>query len=452
MPNALELREKLRPLLVRMNEMREKAETEDRAFTEEEDANWAELGKDYEGLKSRAEKAEEAETREAELAANIDNANKGVGRGDFNGSEDRETETADSRLPSEEDRSEAIKAYFMAGRQMDIPEKTREAAKRCGIDPRNKVMDIPLRSNTRKSRAEWAQSLAEYRALSAITGTAGGALVAEGFIPNLEIALLAFGRVRAFADVRRTSDGGDLPWPSMDDTSNEGALLGENKAVSTQDLAFKGIVLHAYKYESKQVKVPNELFEDSAFNLPPVIGSALGERLARIQNRHYTTGDAAAKPEGVLTGATLGVTAASATAFIYDEIMELYHSVDPAYRDMSMWMMHDTILLALKKLKDGNGNYIWRSGDLSKGVPDTIENKPYNVNQHMTSTITSEDKVLLFGDFSKYKVREVNALRLIRLDELYAANDQVAFQAFMRFDGKLLDAGTNPMKYLQMLA
>ena len=452
MPNALELREKRAPLVKRIRELADKANETGKEFKGEAQENWEGVNKEYDGLTAQIEREERIEQLEADAAANIDEENRDVGRSDFNEKEDREAENADSRLPTEEDRSEAIRGYFMAGRQMEIPEKIQAAAKRCGVDPRNKVIDIPLRSNTRKSRAEWAQSLAEYRALSAITGTAGGALVAEGFIPNLEIALLAFGRVRAFADVRRTSEGNDLPWPSMDDTSNEGALLGENKAVSTQDLAFKGIVLHAYKYESKQVKVPNELFEDSAFNLPPVIGSALGERLARIQNRHYTVGDGAAKPEGVLTGATLGVTAASDTAFIYDEIMELYHSIDPAYRDMSMYMMHDTILLALKKLKDGNGNYIWRSGDLSKGVPDTIENKPYNVNQHMTSTITSEDKVLLFGDFSKYKVREVNALRLIRLDELYAANDQVAFQAFMRFDGKLLDAGTNPMKYLQMKA
>lgn len=442
-----ELREKRAPLVVRTGEMRDKANKEDRVFTDEEQTNWDRLHKDYGELTTRITQAELQESRESEQTKIIDDL--GIGLHDLDGREGSASgnghEGAEPTGPTDQDRNDAIRAWCMAGKGRAVPDNHRAAAKRCGFDLGRVEIEIPLPD-------EGCRQVRERRALSTITGAAGGVLIPEGFTNRLEIALLQWGSVKTLAETIRTSEGNALPWPSMDDTGNEGALLAENSTVSEQDVAFKGIVLNAYKYESKAIKVPSELMQDSAFNLPSLIGKALGERLARIQNRHLTVGDGNSKAHGVVTDATVGKTTSSTTAFTYDEIMDLFHSVDPAYREAGQWMMNDTVLLALKKLKDGEGNYLWRSGDLSKGVPDTIENKPYSVNQHMASSIVASAKILLFGDFSSYKVREVNMVSLKRLDELYAAADQVGFMAFMRFDGALLDAGTNPMKVMQMSA
>ncbi len=449
MPNILELQEKLRPLLVRMNEMREKAESEKRAFNKEENVNWKELGAEYEGLKERIVTAKLLEEREAELLANDpDPGNGKPGQSNFDsrnsdGADDNRG-GADSVFAANQDRDLAIRAWVAGGtRARSIPQEQLDAATRCGVNPHSSSIDIPLMRTAPTSESE-------VRALSAITGTAGGATVAEGFIPRLEIALLSYGRIRNLCEIIRTSEGNDLQWPMLDDTSNEGSRVGENKEVSDTDIAFTGLLLKAHKFTSDAIRVSSELIQDSAFNIPRLIGDQLGERLARRQNREFTTGDDTNAPQGALTGSFLGKTCADDTSFTYDELIDFFHSVDPSYRDEFTWMMHDNILLVLKKLKDGEGNYLWRSGDISKGVPDTIENKPYVINQHMTSTITASDKIILGGKFDAYKCREVNAVQLRRSDELYIRSDQSVFLAFMRYDGGLLDAGTHPLKHMIM--
>jgi HK97 family phage major capsid protein len=68
----------------------------------------------------------------------------------------------------------------------------------------------------------------------------------------------------------------------------------------------------------------------------------------------------------------------------------------------------------------------------------------------MSATFTTGQKLMLFGDLSKYLIRDVSSIRLVRLEERYADLDQIAFIAFMRSDGNLLDAGTRPVKWLAL--
>src|SRR5689334_1973561 len=100
------------------------------------------------------------------------------------------------------------------------------------------------------------------------------------------------------------------------------------------------------------------------------------ERFGRITNTHFTTGDGVSKPSGVMTEATLGVTAASATEFTADEVIDLEHSVDPAYRRSARWMMNDDSLKILKKLKDTAGRNLWMASP-ADGEPDTTLGHPY---------------------------------------------------------------------------
>jgi HK97 family phage major capsid protein len=291
------------------------------------------------------------------------------------------------------------------------------------------------------------------RALSAVTGSTGAfTILPASMVQQLEINMLAYGSVEAVAETINTSTGEPLVWPTADDTSNTGAQIGENTAASTSSQpSFTTITWNAYKFTSNGILVPNELLEDSQFDVAGMIGAMLGERLGRIANTKFTTGTGAATPKGIVNCAASGVTAASQTAIAADEIIKLsggQYSIDPAYRSMGAgYMMHDNILHALRLLKDGNGQYLWGSG-MNSGAPDTICGFPVYVNQDMQSTIATGTTTVLFGLFSKYKIRRVGGTRLYHLTERYRDSDQDGFFGFQRFDGNLLNAGTATVKKL----
>lgn len=329
-----------------------------------------------------------------------------------------------------------------------ITDEHRSAAKYFRFELGQKEITIPIAKDYRAIQNRFYR---EQRAMS-LTTTEGGYTVAEDFSGALEVSLLAFGGMRQVATVRRTSTGADLPWPTMNDVSNTGAILNENTSIgSSVDPTFGVVVFKAWKYSSKPILISNELLTDSAFDLAAEIGGALGTRIGRIQNAHFTTGGGSTLPKGAVVASGEGKEAASQTAITADELIDLAHSVDPAYRTGARFMMHDTILAYVRKLKFSIGadqiGYVWQ-GSFQNGVPDRILGYPYTINQSMSSALTIGEKVVLFGDFSKYVIRDVADVRLVRLDERYADLDQVGFVAFLRSDGNLLDAGTDPLKHL----
>jgi len=233
----------------------------------------------------------------------------------------------------------------------------------------------------------------------------------------------------------------------VDDTSNTGAAIGENSGANTTDISVGQQTWYAHKQTSNFVKVPFELFRDSMVNLESFIGSLLGERLGRREETLFTTGTGAGEPYGIVNGSVAGKTTASATAVTFDEIYDLINSVDPAYQVNAGFMLHSGILNAVRKLKDGQGQYLWQPSS-QMGMPSMLAGFPYYRNQSMQSTLATGTKTFLFGDLSKYKIREVGTVRLRRLDERFADNDQVGFIAFTEIDGKILNAGTNPIKHM----
>jgi HK97 family phage major capsid protein len=269
----------------------------------------------------------------------------------------------------------------------------------------------------------------------------------------LEIALLQFGGMRQVATILRTGTGAELPIPTLNDTGNTGALLGEGLEHTELDTTFDQLALHAFKYTSRRVPVSVEYLQDNAINFVGRIGSILGERIGRITNSHFSTGDGNAKPNGLMVASTSsGVTTASAAVISYDNIIDLKHSVDPAYREQgARFMFNDTTLKILKKIKvpqysgDTAGQPLWRAG-MAASEPNTIDGDPYTINQQIASG--SNARSIAYGLLSKYQIRDVRDVTLVRLDERYAELGVVAFLAFSRHDGDLLDAGTHPVKYM----
>lgn len=296
--------------------------------------------------------------------------------------------------------------------------------------------------------------------LSSTLGSSGGATIPpETLLARLEINLLAFGGVRQVAETIMTTSGNDLGWPTVDDTGNEGRILAEGAAADNNagtgssgdggpNPTFGKRLWGAHKFTSDAILVPYELLEDSEFNLAAIIGDMLGERLGRGTNRKFTTGTGAGEPLGLVTGATLGVTTASATAITFGELIDLEHSVDAAYRDGAVYMLNDLVLSKIRQIVGSDGHPIYQS-NYATGAPDTINGRAYITNSHMDSALTALKKTVVFGQLSKYKIRRVREVRLYRLEERYRELDKDGFVAFVREDGGLLDAGSHPVKYLQ---
>lgn len=297
----------------------------------------------------------------------------------------------------------------------------------------------------------------EARAQATTPDAAGGYLVPEGFWNRIQETLLAYGNVQDVSNVISTETGNDLPWPTNDDTANEGEILGENTQIVEQDLTLGVKTLGAYKYTSKSIRVSWELLQDNAFNLEQFIARKFGERLGRIYNRHQTLGTGTNQPDGVAVGTTTGKTAAAVAAITYEEVVDLVHSVDPAYRagGNTRFMFNDLVLSALRKIRDdsggaGTGMPMFQPSP-QLGEPDTILGQPFSINNHMAGTIEASALVALFGDFSAfYVVRQVQGISVVRLTERYADYGQVGMFAWGRMDATKDD--TAAVKSLVMAA
>ncbi|KUH38390.1 MULTISPECIES: phage major capsid protein [Streptomyces] len=278
----------------------------------------------------------------------------------------------------------------------------------------------------------------ELRAQGVATGAAGGYLVPPAFRARLVEAQKFYGAMRDVAEVITTETGATLPWPTADDTANVGAILSENTQVTEQDVTIGQADIGAYTYTSKLVRVSLQLLQDNAFDLESWLARKLGERIGRIQNTHFTTGTGTSQPEGVQTNATVGKTGTTGqtTSVTYDDLIDLIHSIDPAYRNSGRqrFMFNDATLAAVRKLKDSQGRPLWEPS-IQVGVPDGILGYSYTVNQDMP-VMAANAKSILFGDFfAGYLIRDVRDVQLLRLSERYADYLQVGFLAFSRADG-----------------
>ncbi len=255
-----------------------------------------------------------------------------------------------------------------------------------------------------------------------------------------------------------TERGTPLGYPIDNDTVTEGHIVDEATTDSEADVANLGqVVMRAYKYSSKVVKMSMELVTDTGFDLDGYLAQTFGRRIGRIFNKHATTGTGTGQPAGIVPAAALGAAAAGSatntggaetggTSIGWDDLVSLEASVDPSYR--RGFMMHPNTSALLKKLKDRNGRPIWDDDYTS------LLGYPLSLNPIMATVPTTPSspvvvaKSVLFGDFSKYLVRRVGAMWVQRLTTRYVDFGQVAFIAFSRMDGRLLEAGVSPVKYL----
>ena len=273
-------------------------------------------------------------------------------------------------------------------------------------------------------------------ALQIGTDSEGGYLVPDEFERTLVQALEEENIFRQLAKVIRTSSG-DRKIPVVA-TKGTASWIDEEGAFVESDDAFSQVSIGAYKLGTL-IKVSEELMNDSIFDLESYISAEFARRIGAKEEEAFFTGDGSGKPLGILAasgGAETGVTAASATAITADELMDLFYSLKAPYRKNAVWVLNDSTIKAIRKLKDNSGQYLWQPS-LVAGTPDTILGRPVKTSAFMP-TIGASQKTIAFGDFQYYWIADRQGRSFRRLNELYAANGQVGFLGTQRVDGKLI--------------
>ncbi len=251
-----------------------------------------------------------------------------------------------------------------------------------------------------------------------------------------------------------TSTGATMTFPKVNDTDQAGYVIAEKTDLtsSAQDMTFGVTTFGAYKYTSGLVKVSNELLQDSDWDFASWLIDKLAIRFWRGLNTLFTTGSGSSTLEGIVTGATKGEDA-TVRGITRNDFLNLYHSVDIVYRNSPFcrWMLNDATLKALKALVQSatyNESPLWQPS-MRVGEPDTIEGKPYIVNNDMDDLFPTK-KPVLFGDFKQFLIREVLPMKVRRLEELYAATDEVGFVLLGRYDSGSLAAQTSyPLRFIR---
>lgn len=289
----------------------------------------------------------------------------------------------------------------------------------------------------------------EVRAMEELRGTStqvttndglGGFLVPENWSDFVSATELFKSDIEKVATVIRTSNGQAFNLPANDDTSVVAAILGEGVAETVSDMTFTNVKFEPYTYSSKIVKVSNQLMADNAFDLAGFVGGQLANRLNRGINAHLTTGDNSSKPQGIVSGSTLGKTAASASAVTIAEILDLMYAVDASYRNAAGagFMMNSATLAAVRKLGFGSSNdFPVFVPAMEVGGVDLLFGKPVHVNEDMDGIATGK-KSIIFGDLKQYYVHEAGGVQLLRLNERFADALSTGFIAYRRVDGNVL--------------
>ncbi|MGH3496312.1 MAG: phage major capsid protein [Nocardioidaceae bacterium] len=297
-------------------------------------------------------------------------------------------------------------------------------------------------SEERALLAPGADNSKEVRALAGGSGSTGGYLIPTTTLNKMTETMKAYGGLLGFANVIDTASGNVLQWPTNNDTSNVGAILADNTQIGEQDAAFGQNTLGAYTYTSRLMRCPWSLLEDSIFNLESFLARKAGQRIGRAVSAHLVTGTGTSQPHGLFTGATSAVTFASTTAVTYDELLDLQHSVDPAYRYSDqgcMWALSDQALKAIRKLKDNQGRPLWQPS-VQAGEPSLLLGDPYVVDQGIAVPGAAAVSIG-YGDIdAAFTIRRVAGGSMVTLRERYADYLQNGYFAFMRFDSVLDDA------------
>lgn len=388
MPNVLDLKQERARVVGELRTLIDNAENENRDLTAEERQTEERLDADLDGLDNRIRRQERLDSADLDGAHIIPDAGQGVGRSQevgefrdfFSGRSDRERSFA---------RSET--------RDTSDPLET-------GNDGR------------------------------------GGHTITDELVGSLYEEMEEFSVIRqANPTVLTTGSGHDLLIPKTDGFS-KAAIVGEGGQIGQSNPTFNQVRLGAFKYAFILV-ASRELIQDTQVSdLIGFFASQGGRALGDASGAHFVTGSGDGQPQGVVTAAPVGHTSAASDAVTADDLLETYHSLIRPYRARATWLVHDKTLLAVRKLKDDQGQYLWQPG-LQGGEPDRLLGRPIMPDPHAPE-LAANTKVAVFGDMAGYYIRDVGGVEVVRSDEYRFDTDQIAWRFIVRTDGRLVDTAS----------
>ena len=300
----------------------------------------------------------------------------------------------------------------------------------------------PARATASYKRAFWdamrlnTSPMEVRNALSEGVDSEGGYLVPDEFERTLVSALADQNVMRTLAKVIQTTSG-DRKIPVVS-THGTATWLDEGKPYSESDETFTQISLSAYKLGTF-LKISEELLNDAAFNVEQYLASEFARRIGAAEEETFLVGNGQGKPTGIFNttgGAEAGVTTAKPTDISADELIDLHYSLRAPYRARAVWLMNDSTVKTVRKLKDGNGQYLWQPA-LTAGTPDMILGRPVHTSVFVPE-LKAGARTVAFGDLGFYWIADRQGRSFKRLNELFATTGQIGFLASQRLDGKLI--------------
>ena len=440
----------------------ETAEAESRTLNAEERVKWDKMHADADALKTRADDFHKLETADDVADDELRYQEPGVAPGN--------KKRADED-PNKLTRDDALRAFMLGPyADMDLADRCRRSRvnhlspsavlryERPGkyLDPARNSYEAEQRYNyAREQRHEQRapQHVTDMDTFTPPAGTdgpTGGFLVANEMMAGIEKAEFAYGGMKEASTTRETATGAPWPVPTMDDTDNEGEIVGAGQEVGDGQVAFGQIVLGAHMYNSKMIKVSLQALQDPSTPMVDIISEVAGQRIGKIKNRHHTLGDGDNKPRGIVTDAVdSGITNAVVGELDWRQLVQHKHSLTQPYRKGPGvgWMVSSKMHEMMKTMSDANNRPLWLPS-IVPGEPDLFDGDPLVENYHLPSTGTGF--AALFGMLSKYWIRQVRQYELMRADERFIEFGQVAFLLWQRSDGRLIDAGQNPVKKMSV--
>ena len=299
----------------------------------------------------------------------------------------------------------------------------------------------PLASEEYKSGfnsyARFGKNGLDYQVLNALqvgTNSEGGYIVPEEFETMLVKTLIDHNEIRQYANVVTTGSDRNIP---VESSRGAATWTAEEAGYTEGDPAFGQVILGAHKL-GKIVKVSEELLQDSFFDVESYLAANFGESFGLAEEAAFVNGTGSGQPTGIIDGSSLGVTAAGAAAITADELIDLFHSLTRPYRSRAVFIMADATAKLVRKLKDGDSQYLWQPG-LQAGQPDLLLGRPVIASTGMEAATTGL-KSMIFGDLSNYTIADRSGSVMQRLNELYAANGQIGFRMYKRTEGKVTNS------------
>lgn len=262
----------------------------------------------------------------------------------------------------------------------------------------------------------------------------GGYLVPEEFERQIVEALKEENVMRKLCKVITTANERKIP---VAGTHSVAAWTAENAPYTESNPTFDQKTIDAYKL-TDLIKVSVELLDDSAFPLEPYIAKEFASAFGVAEETAFCVGTGSGQPTGLFTanGGAVGITAAGATTVTADEVISLIYALKAPYRKNAKFLMNDSTVAALRKLKDGNGQYLWQPSIMA-GQPDKLLGYDIYTSPYVP-VMAAGAYAIAYGDFMNYWIADRTGRTVQRLNELYSTNGQVGFVATERVDGKII--------------